>query len=109
MEHAQIPRFRPGHLYQAEGYVRIPKSGKLVLSVKTQGRVVIKIHDTIVLQRDGQGAEAMLNSAELNLAEGLHPIRIYAKDMMADDGFALSWTMDGSAAPIPQSALAREF
>ena len=108
VEHDQIPRLRPGHLYQAEGYVRVPKEGKLILHVRTQGQVVIKIHDNIVLQRFSRGNDGTLQSDELHLAEGLHPIRIYSKDMRDGDGFELSWTLNGHTTPIPESALVRD-
>jgi uncharacterized sulfatase len=105
VESNQIPRFRPGHLYQAEGMIKVPDKGKVVLHMKAQGQVVIKVHDNVVLQQDNPRDGSISDSEELNLAGGLHPIRVYAKDMKEDAHFILSWTINGQTSPLPEDAL----
>ncbi len=105
LESSQIPLFHPGYLYQAEGLIKVPYKGKVVLHLETQGQVVIKVHDNVVLQQDHPSNGSVSDSDELHLEEGLHPIRIYAKDMAADTKFVLSWTINGHTQPLPEDAL----
>lgn len=105
VETRQMPQFRPGHLYQAEGFIQVPQEARIVLHLETQGQVVIKIHDNVVLQQENPSHASRSDSNELYLAQGLHPIRIYAKDMTEDAGFVLSWTMRRLTRPVPEESL----
>jgi uncharacterized sulfatase len=101
----KMPRFHPGNLYQADGLIQIPENGKVVLHVKTQGQVVIKIDDNVVLQQYGTDNVSVSDSDEMNLAKGLHPIHIFAKDMKDNAELELSWTINGQTVLLPEGAL----
>jgi len=73
--------------------------------VKTRGQVVIKIDDNVVLQQYGTDNVSVSDSDEMNLAKGLHPIHIFAKDMKDNAELELSWTINGQTVLLPEGAL----
>ena len=101
----EIPRFRPDHLYQAQGFIKIPEEGNVILHLKTQGQVVIKVHDNVVLQQYDSIKFTSSNSIKLNLSKGYHPISVYLKNMDEDAEFLLSWTINGKQEVLPETAL----
>ena len=101
----QIPQFRSNCLYQAEGLIKIPEEGKVILHLETQGQVVIKVHDNVVLQQYDPNNDSTLDSDEIFLAKGFHPIRLYAKDMREGTKFVLSWTINGKRSVLSEDDL----
>ncbi len=74
VESGQIPRFRPGHLYQAEGFIRISEDGTVILRLETQGQVVIKIHDNVALQYDDKGSRSDSNELTSRTGSASHTL-----------------------------------
>lgn len=96
----KLPRFNSDKLYQAEGLLKVSDDSKVILHLETNGQVLIKIHDNVVINQDEAKQKSISNSNELNLAKGYHPIRIYAMDLDKGDSFELSWTIDGQKSEL---------
>jgi arylsulfatase A-like enzyme len=105
----RLPQFDPSKLYQAEGLLMIPDDSKVVLHLETNGEVIIKIHDNVVINQDVTKQKSASDSYELNLGKGHHPIRIYAKDMTKNTDFVLSWTINGKRTALKEDSLFSQY
>ena len=90
---------------QFAGYLRVPKSGVYHFALTTDGKAVVRLHDTLLIDADSQyTAGSRVESGEIALEAGLHPLRI--NYLAATDAAALSleWQVPGEEMnPMPNA------
>ncbi len=90
---------------QFAGYLRVPKSGVYHFALTTDGKAVVRLHDALLIDADSQyTAGSRVESGEIALEAGLHPLRI--NYLAATDAAALSleWQVPGEEMnPMPNA------
>ncbi len=89
-----------GNLIHLKGFIRVPKDGEYVFSLKSTQQSFIRLHEINVLDADytrGQSEEF-----PVMLKKGLHPIEIYLKrtGQMSLENFGLQWSFNGGEEKI---------
>ena len=75
-----------------EGYIRIPRTGDYVFSLKTTSGAIMRIHDAIVIDADYAYKSGQVVTASIRLEEGFHPIRLH---LLAGDDLELELKWSG--------------
>ena len=89
------------------GYIRIPQDGLWKFHADSDSGVVLRIHDSLVIDDDYSHSDAEATGS-IRLKTGLHPVRLYYRNGKSAPKLSLSWTgPDSEKAVIPASALFR--
>ena len=92
-----------------EGYIRIPTDGNYVFYLKSDAKMLLRIHDAKVIDADYHHSPDTTYSASILLKKGLHPFRLYCRQQK---GASLDWQWEGPQVrkqPIPKEAFFRSM
>lgn len=64
-------------LYLIEGFVNIPVEGYYTISLKTDGKAFLRVHDAAVIDADYNYIPGELKTGKVLLSKGYHPFKIY--------------------------------
>jgi arylsulfatase A-like enzyme len=102
----------PGILPAAEGsgvlfsgYIEIPQAGDWTFHCEAAGAVIVKVHDKLIIDADYKydGTE---RSTTVKLSEGLHPFRLYYKNVGKTPALSFQWEGPNTAkTPLPAALL----
>jgi hypothetical protein len=95
---------------QFTGYLRVPKRGEYHFALTTNGKAVVRLHNTLLIDADSHhkaGSKAL--SGKIVLAAGLHPLRINYLAAEGDLAISLQWQVPGAQMqPIPNAQFLSE-
>jgi hypothetical protein len=95
---------------QFTGYLRVPQSGVYHFALTTDGKAVVRLHDTLLIDADSHhkpGSTAL--SGKIALGAGLHPLRINYLAAAGDLKISLQWQVPGGQMqPIPNAQFLSE-
>jgi len=87
-----------------EGYLSVPTSGAYTFQTTSNGAVALWVHDGHVIDNDYNFTPTK-TSAPVNLAAGLHPIRLHYRQVGGASSFILRYSGPGiTLQPVPASA-----
>ncbi|MEZ6015924.1 MAG: sulfatase-like hydrolase/transferase [Planctomycetota bacterium] len=89
------------------GYIEVPAAGLWAFRVECDGGAILRIHDALVVDDDFNHS-AVPASGTLQLAAGLHPMRLDYRTARGAPALSVRWSGPGVAeADVPLSALFR--
>jgi arylsulfatase A-like enzyme len=89
------------------GYLRISKDGVYHFALTTNGKAVVRLHDTLLIDADSQYvAGSKAPSGKIMLQAGLHPLRISCLASDNAPALSLEWQVpDEEMKPMPTDRL----
>jgi hypothetical protein len=89
------------------GYLRISKDGVYHFALTTNGKAVVRLHDTLLIDADSQYvAGSKAPSGKIMLQAGLHPLRISCLASDNAPALSLEWQVpDEERKPMPTDRL----
>lgn len=76
--YASYPHVKKGQLITLEGYIYAPHDGEYTFFIENKGKVLAKIHESLVFDRDYGYTEKDKNQeASVLLEAGFHPFKLY--------------------------------
>lgn len=85
---------KAGMLYY-EGYIKVPAAGKYKVSLTSSGKTLLRLHEALLMDADFKHEAGKAYTATVNLAAGMHPVRLYFEDNGAQPSLSLKWERIG--------------
>lgn len=94
--YSSFPQVEKGQLLALEGHLYAPQDGEYTFYIEKQGKILAKIHEALVLDRDYDHTEKDVNQ-EVNvlLKTGFHPFKLYYIPEEDGEELMVYWKIPG--------------
>ncbi|WP_373497618.1 sulfatase-like hydrolase/transferase [Aquiflexum sp.] len=76
-----------------EGFLKVEEEGEYIFDFQTNESFVMHIHEALLFDKDKVSGNEKSGTAKVNLAKGLHPVKIvYQNKNQADPKFEIRWS-----------------